>query len=519
MQLGDDIEPLVSVLGVRPQRVVQKVGVGPLPRAADPAPQLVELRQAHPVGIDHHDGVRIGDIETRLDDRGADQHVRFALDELDHDIGECGLRHLAMADHDAGLRHQSLDALLGLFDRLDSVVDVKHLAAALQFALDDLFDQVVVVGGDEGLDRQRLLRRSLDHGEIAYARQRHVQRARDRRGGQRQYIHRRPQLLELLLLHDAEALLLVEDDEPEILEPNVLLQQAVGPDHHIDLAHLQSPQDVGRLRVRTKARQHVYLHRERLKALAKGQEVLLREDGGGYEDRHLLAVHHRLERAAHRQLRLAKAPVSADQPVHRARVLHVDFDLLHDADLVGRLVVGERLLELLLPGAVLGKGVALDKLAPRIEVQERARDLLDRLADFALGPIPLARAQSLQLGRRVAATDVLLHAVEVLDRHVQLVALGVLELHVFAPLTVLPPQAHADEPSDAVIDMDDQVAGLELQLKARGTCPHHAAANPLAQPAEEHTSPLDLERLRGHQISLHDRLGATQHQHSAHRSD
>ena len=67
-----------------------------------------------------------------------------------------------------------------------------------------------------------------------------------------------------------------------------------------------------------------------------------------------------------------------------------------------------------------------------------------------------------------------------LDRHVQLVALGVLELHVFAPLTVLPHQAHADEPSDAVIDMDDQVAGLELQLKARGTCPHHAAANPLA---------------------------------------
>ncbi len=43
-------------------------------------------------------------------------------------------------------------------------------------------------------------------------------------------------LLDALLVRDAEALLLVDDEQPEILELHVLRQQAVRADDDVDLA-------------------------------------------------------------------------------------------------------------------------------------------------------------------------------------------------------------------------------------------------------------------------------------------
>ena len=63
--------------------------------------------------------------------------------------------------------------------------------------------------------------------------------------------------------------------------------------------------------------------------------VLEREHGGGREERHLLAVHHGLERGAHRHFGLAVAHVAAQQAVHGRRRLHVALDVL-DGRLSGR---------------------------------------------------------------------------------------------------------------------------------------------------------------------------------------
>jgi hypothetical protein len=57
--------------------------------------------------------------------------------------------------------------------------------------------------------------------------------------------------------------------------------------------------------------------------LGEAAQVLLGEDRGRHEHRHLLAVLHRLERGADRDLGLAVADVAADQPVHRPDRLHV----------------------------------------------------------------------------------------------------------------------------------------------------------------------------------------------------
>ena len=87
--------------------------------------------------------------------------------------------------------------------------------------------------------------------------ERHVQRAWDRCRGQGEHVDLEPERAEQLLLRDAEALLLVDDHEAELLRDHVAREHAVRPDQDVDLAGLevgQDPLDVGRL---AEARDHL----------------------------------------------------------------------------------------------------------------------------------------------------------------------------------------------------------------------------------------------------------------------
>ena len=68
-----------------------------------------------------------------------------------------------------------------------------------------------------------------------------LQRARDRRRGQRQHMHVLAQLLQALLVLHAEMLLLVDDQQAEIGELDALGEQRVGADDDIDVARLRAP--------------------------------------------------------------------------------------------------------------------------------------------------------------------------------------------------------------------------------------------------------------------------------------
>ena len=120
--------------------------------------------------------------------------------------------------------------LLGLgLDRLDPVVDVEHLAAAVELAQDRVAHEAGRRLRDPGLDRQPVLGRRLDDAQVPDPGQREVERARDRRRADSVSTSTaRPQLLEPLLRRDAEPLLLVDDDEPEVLERDVLATAAGG---------------------------------------------------------------------------------------------------------------------------------------------------------------------------------------------------------------------------------------------------------------------------------------------------
>ena len=91
-------------------------------RAADAAADLVELGEAEDVRALHDQGVRLRDVDPRLDDRRRDEHVGVAAEEGVHLLLQLTLPHLAVRDDEAQPRAELLQLLRRLLDRLDAVV-------------------------------------------------------------------------------------------------------------------------------------------------------------------------------------------------------------------------------------------------------------------------------------------------------------------------------------------------------------------------------------------------------------
>ena len=279
-------------------------------------------------------------------------------------------------------------------ERLDPVVDDVDLPAAVDLGADRLADHGVVHRHDVRVDREAVLRRRLDHGQVADAREREVEGARDRRRGHREDVDGGAPLLDPLLLRDAEALLLVHDEKAEVLELHVLREDPVRADDDVERSLGEAPEDLLLLFLRAEAREEVERDRERREPALERPEVLVREDRRRREKRGLLAVEDALEDRAHRDLGLAVSDVAAEEAVHRLVGLHVALHVADRGGLVGRLRVLERVLELLLPGRVLRERVPGRGRAARVELQELVRDVLDRLPDGGLPPLPAERRRA-----------------------------------------------------------------------------------------------------------------------------
>ena len=136
------------------------------------------------------------------------------------------------------------------------------------------------------------------------------------------------QLLQPLLVLDAEALLLVDDDQAEVLELArpcetsrcVPMMMSTPPCATRLTMRFCSPAERKRLMTST-------MNGYSASRCAEGAVVLLGEDRRRHEDGDLLAVVDRLERGADGQLGLAVADVAADEAVHRPGLLHVALDL------------------------------------------------------------------------------------------------------------------------------------------------------------------------------------------------
>ena len=158
-----------------------------------------------------------------------------------------------MRDRDLHLRHVLVEEILGAGQILDARADIERLSAAIALAQQRLAHDQRVERRHEGAHREPIDRRRGDDRQIAHAGQRQLQRARDRRRGQRQHMHLGAQRLQPLLVRDAEMLLLVDDDQAEVLELDGLAEQRMGADHDVDLAVGDALLDAGRARPTTPA--------------------------------------------------------------------------------------------------------------------------------------------------------------------------------------------------------------------------------------------------------------------------
>ena len=320
-----------------------------------------------------------------------------------HALLELLLRHLAVRDEEPQARTKLLELLAGLVDRLDPVVEVERLASARVLALERQLDEVVVVLADRGPDRAAPGRRRLDDRDVAQTRERHVERPRDGRRGQREHVDLESEGAQELLLCDTEPLLLVEDDEPEVLRDDVAREDAMRPDEDVHLPVLEVREDLLLVGAAPEPRHHVDPHREVAIPLTERVPVLLRENRRRAEDERLSAVQRDTEGGAHGHLGLPEADVAAHEAIHGPIRLEILLDRLDRLQLVVRLAVRERALEPLEPVVREVERVPRRLAALGVEGEELAGELAHRLARAALEVLPRLPTELRQRGAFASA--------------------------------------------------------------------------------------------------------------------
>ena len=123
--------------------------------------------------------------------------------------------------------------------------------------------------------------------------------------------------------------------------------------------------------------------------ITEGLTVLLGQQGGGHQHRCLASVLNGLEHGPHGHFGLTEPDVAAHQTVHGHRSFHVGLDVFDGPELVGRLLEREGLLQLPLPGGVLGEGMAGSGDPLLVEHHQLLRDLSHLRANPSPGLLPL----------------------------------------------------------------------------------------------------------------------------------
>ena len=266
--------------------------------ATDTATQLMQLRKPEFIRTAHQNRVGAGHINTSFDDGGAQQNIEALRHKVTHDFFQLTLWHLPMRHSDAGFGNQFLQALFAVLDGLDFVMQEIALAAALQFSQYRFADDAVVFGSHKSFDGQATLWCSGNYAQVAQTFQGHAQGARNGCGRQGQDVHLSPHGFDGFFVTHAETVFLINDQQPQIFELDGVADQLMGTHHDIDRASFQAHHGGFDLLWRAKTAHLGDLHGPFGKAVGQGLEMLLCQERGGRQDRHLFAAHHRDEGGA-----------------------------------------------------------------------------------------------------------------------------------------------------------------------------------------------------------------------------
>jgi hypothetical protein len=188
-------------------------------------PELVELRQPEHVGaVDEH---RVGarDVEAALDDGRGAEHVVAALDEVEHALFSSSLSPASLScpwRRDARVRDELGEPRGPLVEALDAVVDVEDLPPrARARGSPPRAAPASSEAGDEGADRPAIAG-GVVMSDMSRRPATAIWSVRGMGVADSVSTSTSSQLLDALLVGDAEALLLVDDEQAELLEVHVL---------------------------------------------------------------------------------------------------------------------------------------------------------------------------------------------------------------------------------------------------------------------------------------------------------
>ena len=198
--------------------------------------------------------------------------------------------------------------------------------------------------------------------------------------------------------------------------------------------------------------------RQALEPLGETPEMLACQQGRRHHDGHLATVHGGHEGGPQGDFGLAEPDIAADQPVHHLARRQVVQDLFDRAELILGLRIRESGRELVVQPVGRRQGLALAQLPRGGDAHQLVRHVPEPLLDLGLAGLPTGPAEPVETGSRlfgaVAGKDF-----DVLHRHEQLVIAGIHQLQAImgCPSGTDGLQPHI--PADAMVDMDDEVAG------------------------------------------------------------
>ena len=214
------------------------------------------------------------------------------------------------------------------------------------------------------------------------------------------------QTLQSILVQHAESLLLVDDDQPKVLELDVVLHQTVRADHDVDLTALEAFQYLLLFRLRPESGKLFDHDPGPGEPFLERVIMLLRQHGRRHQHGDLPPGERAFARRPHRQFGLAVAHVAAQQTVHRARRLHVRLDLGGRAQLIRRLFERERLLEKCLFGIVLRERRTGLLHAHGLHLQHLERQIPHGVPRLVARLVPTAGIKSAERNPRIFRADV-----------------------------------------------------------------------------------------------------------------
>ena len=296
-----------------------------------------------------------------------DQADRVAEDRLQHGKAILG-------------RHQ-LD-LFGFLDQRADPVDLLAFGEGAAEALDQLAEPFE--RQRDGLDRLAAGRLFGELGDVHVAEGGQHQRARDRRRRHHQHVGRIALGGDRQALVDAEAVLLVDDRQHQVVEDHRFLEQRVGADDDVDRAGCDAVEDVGALAALFAAGEDRGRQAGARGERRDGGEMLAREDFGRRHQGRLAAGLGGARHGEQPDHRLAGADIALQQAQHALGLGEIGMDLGQRLFLRAGQRIGECGTDLCLDRAVAGQRPPGQPA--RARAHQRQRDLPGQ--QFVIGEPP-----------------------------------------------------------------------------------------------------------------------------------